>query len=65
MRLAAKYQMKKEIDYSIVDFFLNEPKGYDNRPLKIHSFETYDKNLMQLFKKVSRYFKIIDPHVGK
>lgn len=37
LKMASRYQMKKEIDYSIIDFYLNEPTNKDWRPLKFHS----------------------------
>lgn len=37
IKMAARYKMKKEIDYSQIDFFINDPTGKDSRPLKVHS----------------------------
>ena len=67
LRLATKYEMKKEIDYSVVDFFINEPFSPDQRPLKLHSSFTQDKSMkemQQVFKKISRHFKVFDPQIG-
>ena len=65
MKTAALYKMKKEIDYSIMDFYLNEPYGKDLRPLKLHSEQKHDKKLTTLNKRLGRYFHMTDEHVGK
>ena len=67
MRLATKYEMKKEIDYSVVDFFINEPFSADQRPIKLHSDFTQNKcmkDMKQMIKRVGRHFNIFDSQVG-
>ena len=58
--MAAKYKIKKQIDYSLIDLYLNDPVGNDNRPLKIHTDHKYNQSLLILYKRISRYFGIDD-----
>lgn len=56
LRMAAKFRIKKEVDYSNVDFFLNDPCGKDYRPLKLHSSFKNDSSVVHNFKQTSRFF---------
>lgn len=37
LRVAGRYEIKKEVEYSTIDLFLNDPSAEDNRPIKYHS----------------------------
>jgi hypothetical protein len=52
--------MKKEIDYSLIDFFLNEPTNTDQRPVKLHSEMENYPDMEKNFKKICRYFKMVE-----
>ena len=56
LRVAARFRIKKEVDYSSVDFFLNDPTGKDYRPLKLHSAFRGDPSVVHNFKQTSRFF---------
>jgi len=62
LKLAAKYQIKKEIDYSQLDLYLNDPVGEDNRPLKLHTYHSFNNEIIALYKRISRLFGARDPH---
>ena len=51
------------MDYTAIDFFLNEATSSDHRQLKFHSQLINDSILNDQMKKVSRYFKVIDSNV--
>ena len=60
LKVATKYRIKKEVDYTFIDFFLNDPTSSDQRPLKLNSkFKSDVKQSTQL-KKVNRYFGVHD-----
>jgi hypothetical protein len=61
---AAKYRIKKEIDYSKVDLYLNDPTGKDGRPLKLHNDHSFNQSLLVFYKRISRFFDTNDPHFG-
>ena len=42
-RVSTRYSIKKEIDYSIFDFHLNDPTSYDQRPIRFNSEFREDK----------------------
>jgi hypothetical protein len=63
--VAVKYQMKKEIDYSLIDLYLNEPTDKTGRPLKLHSTQESDRAITQLSKRAGRFFGINDEHFGQ
>ena len=65
LKNAAKYQIKKEIDYSLIDLYLNEPTGTDSRPLKLHSDLSFNQTLMVFYKRLSRFFGANDQHIGQ
>jgi len=64
LKIATHYRMKKEIDYSLIDFFLNEPTGKDQRPLKLHSMMEHYPKLITDSKRLSRYFKMVEHQFG-
>lgn len=37
LKMACRFSIKKEIDYSLIDFYLNEAYTEDGRPIKAHS----------------------------
>jgi ABC-type uncharacterized transport system permease subunit len=37
MRSADRHRIKKQVDYSQIDLFLNDPCDYSNRPYKFNS----------------------------
>lgn len=60
LKVATKYRIKKEVDYTFIDFFLNDPTSSDQRPLKLNSkFKSDVKHAAQL-KRVNRYFGVHD-----
>ena len=52
--------MKKEVDYSQIDFFLNDPCGVDGRPLKLHSSYKTSAAVVPHNKQTNRYFNVRD-----
>lgn len=58
MNVAKRYRIKKEIDYTFIDFYLNDPIGKDQRPLKYASSVKTDKFLQEPIKAINRYFKV-------
>ena len=58
MNLAKRYRIKKEIDYSFIDFSLNDPSGHDYRPYKYSSSVKPDKFLLSHIKAINRYFDV-------
>lgn len=36
LRVANKYRIKKEIDFTAFDFYLNDPTTPDNRPIRMN-----------------------------
>ena len=43
LKVASKFEMKKAIDYSSLDFGLNDPTTRDDRPIKYNSKYRQDK----------------------
>ena len=43
LKVASRYEIKKMIDYSNLDFSLNDPTTADERPIKYHSRYRQDK----------------------
>jgi hypothetical protein len=58
LRVANKYRIKKEVDYTFFDFFLNDPTTKDDRPIKLHSKCKSDHQSVIQHKHLSRYFRI-------
>jgi hypothetical protein len=58
VNLAKKYRIKKEIDYTFIDFFLNEPSSDDHRPHRYSSEIKTDKHLLTRIKSINRYFQV-------
>ena len=56
-RVALKYRMKKEIDYSLVDFYYNQASA-NHRPVKNSSYLKEQEILLKSIKKINRYFKV-------
>lgn len=63
--MACRYKIKKEIDYSLIDFYLNEACTSDGRPCKAHSTQFDHKEVRTFYKQLSRYFKTRDPHMNE
>lgn len=58
LRVANRYRIKKEVQYTHFDFYLNSPTTSDLRPIRMHSkFISDRQNAVQL-KHISRYFKV-------
>ena len=60
MRVASKYRIKKELDYTAIDFYLNEAVSEDQRPVKTNSVVRSDEEQIQMLKRINRYFKLPD-----
>jgi hypothetical protein len=58
LRAGSRYAVKKEIDYSIFDFHLNDPTTRDQRPVRLHSELKGDKRRQEEIKRLERFFKI-------
>jgi hypothetical protein len=58
LKVAGRFEVKKELDYSIIDFFLNDPTTIDFRPIKYHSKIKIDQVRREQIKQLTRYFKI-------
>lgn len=58
LNLAKKYRIKKEVDYTFIDFFMNDPSLPDERPIKFSSDIKTDKELLRQMKSMNRYFKV-------
>ena len=43
LKVASRFEIKKAIDYSNLDFSLNDPTTIDDRPIKYHSRYRQDK----------------------
>lgn len=43
LKIASRFEMKKAVDYSNLDFGLNDPTTQDDRPIKYHSTYRQDK----------------------
>lgn len=57
-RVSTRYSIKKEIDYSIFDFHLNDPTSYDQRPIRFNSEFREDKVFRSQMQNVQRFFHI-------
>lgn len=64
LKMACKFEIKKEIDYSLIDFYLNEACTEDGRPIKVHSTQLQRYEVRTFYKQLSRYFKIHDPYMN-
>ena len=58
LKVAGRFEIKKELDYSVIDFFLNDPSTDDNRPIKYHSKIKMDTGRREQIKQLSRFFHI-------
>lgn len=58
LNLAKRYRIKKEIDYTCIDFYLNEPTSKDERPIRLNSALRIDNGLQKSVKEISRYFEV-------
>ncbi len=58
LNLAKKYRIKKEVDYSFIDFFMNDPFLSDKRPIKFLSDIKSDGGMSKQVKSMNRYFKV-------
>ncbi len=58
LRVANKYRIKKEVDYSAFDFYLNDPCSEDGRPLRLNSKFKSDFENRKHQKQISRYFML-------
>jgi hypothetical protein len=56
--VANRYRIKKEVEYTHFDFFLNDPTTDDQRPVKLHSKFITDKENAAQLKHISRYFNV-------
>lgn len=61
LKVASRYEIKKEIDYAKVDLFLNDPSLEDNRPIKYHSKVKEDGGRQEQCKHLSRFFNYTEP----
>lgn len=57
LKVAGRFEVKKELDYSVIDFFLNDPSTYDNRPIKYHSKIKIDDARKKEIKALNRFFR--------
>lgn len=62
LKIASRFRIKKQVDYSVIDFFLNDPTTSDKRPIKINSKIKKDPLLLHEVKKMSRYFNNKNNH---
>ena len=58
LNLAKRYMIKKEIDYTCIDFYLNEPTSKDERPIRLNSALKTDTVLQKQVKEISRYLQV-------
>jgi hypothetical protein len=58
LKVASRYEVKKAMDYSTLDFSLNDPTTEDNRPIKYHSRYKADRDRREEFKHLSRFFSV-------
>ena len=58
LNLAKRYRIKKEIDYTCIDFYLNEPTSKDDRPIRLNSALKPDAVLQGHVKEMSRYLQV-------
>jgi hypothetical protein len=58
LRVANRHRIKKEVEYTHFDFFLNNPTTEDHRPIRHHSKFTSDKQNITQLKHISRYFQV-------
>ena len=55
LKMGSNYRIKKEIDYTSFDFFLNDPSSSDQRPLKLNSQVKEDEEISSFLKQVNRF----------
>lgn len=58
LRVANRYRIKKEVEYTHFDFFLNNPTTDDLRPIRLHSKFISDRQNVTQLKHISRYFQV-------
>lgn len=58
LKVANRYRIKKEVDYTFIDFYLNDPTTRDERPIKFNSKFKSDKHSVIRQKHLKRYFKV-------
>lgn len=58
LRVANKYRIKKEVEYTHFDFFLNDPTSHDDRPIKLNSKFISDRHNALQLKHISRFFNV-------
>jgi hypothetical protein len=58
LRVATRFRIKKEIDYTSIDFFLNDPSGSDERQIKMNSHFKDDDFFISQLKQINRYFGV-------
>ncbi len=58
LRVANRYRIKKEVDYTFLDFYLNDPTTHDGRPIKFNSKFKSDKHSVVQQKHMKRHFKV-------
>lgn len=58
LRVANKYRIKKEVDFTSFDYYLNDPTTSDSRPVRLNTKFKTDQQAHMMQKQISRYFLV-------
>jgi hypothetical protein len=58
LKVASRFRIKKELDYTSIDFFINDPSTSDQRPIKLNTQMQGNEDMVSQLKHINRYFGV-------